>query len=310
MTTMTMTTSYDQLEARMIDVGHARLAYRKTGSGPDLVFLHGWPLDAATFRGQLPILSPHFTCHLFDLPGAGDSEWDDPKAISMPMHAVAIERAVDRLAIDRYAMVAHDSGAAIARVVAARHAHRVTALVLGNTEIPGHEPWMLKIYVALGRVPLVNKLLALPLRSRAYRRSTLGFGGCFADKSLIEGDFFHRFVRPLLTSKRRLAGQMGLLDTFDFGDVEHLAEVHTHLRAPVLLLWGDRDPWFPLSEAKRMLPDLPPGSALEVLEGAKLFAHEEQAEDFARRALCFLQSRAAPLDDVRDKSIAGGTGRS
>jgi hypothetical protein len=33
---------------RMLDVGHAKLAYYRFGQGPDVVCVHGWPLHAAT----------------------------------------------------------------------------------------------------------------------------------------------------------------------------------------------------------------------------------------------------------------------
>ena len=54
---------------RWIPVGDARpdgthaseVAYRKVGSGPDVLFVHGWPASAATWRGLLPHLAPHVT---------------------------------------------------------------------------------------------------------------------------------------------------------------------------------------------------------------------------------------------------------
>src|SRR5262245_53887289 len=57
-----------------LDVGHSRLAYRRFGQGPDVVLVHGWPLHSATFRRLVPLLADAFTCHLFDLPGAGQTE--------------------------------------------------------------------------------------------------------------------------------------------------------------------------------------------------------------------------------------------
>ena len=61
---------------RMLDVGHSQVPYWCFGEGPDLFFVHGWPLTSATWRELVPSLSEHFTCHLIDLPGTGESEWD------------------------------------------------------------------------------------------------------------------------------------------------------------------------------------------------------------------------------------------
>ena len=35
---------------RFLDVGGAEVAYRRVGSGPDVLFVHGWPVNSATFR--------------------------------------------------------------------------------------------------------------------------------------------------------------------------------------------------------------------------------------------------------------------
>jgi pimeloyl-ACP methyl ester carboxylesterase len=47
-------------------------------------------------------------------------------------------RAVDAIRLRRYALLGFNSGATIARYLAAEHADRVTGLVIGPTEIPHH----------------------------------------------------------------------------------------------------------------------------------------------------------------------------
>ena len=121
----------------LVDVGHSRLAYRRVGRGPDLLLVHGWPLTMATYRRLLPTLAEQFTCHLVDLPGAGFTEISERTPISMHDHCDTLERAIEVIGLDRYALLAHDSGGFFARAVAARHGDRVTGIVLGNTETPG-----------------------------------------------------------------------------------------------------------------------------------------------------------------------------
>ena len=58
---------------RMIDVGHGEVAYRKVGSGPDVLFIHGWPVTGATFRKLLPHLVDDVTCHIIDFVGTGSN---------------------------------------------------------------------------------------------------------------------------------------------------------------------------------------------------------------------------------------------
>lgn len=273
---------------RFVDVGHSRLAYWCFGEGPDLVFVHGWPVHSATFRRLVPALARDFRCHFLDLPGAGATEADASAPFGLVEHAATLRRAIDRLGLGRYGFVAHDSGAAIARLVAAGD-DRVTGLVLGNTEIPGHRPLMVEIYLKLTKIPGGLGLLRKAMRSRAVRHSRLGFGGCFEDPRYMDGEFHELFVAPLIDSEAVMAEQARLLASLDFSVVDRMAETHARIKAPVLLVWGERDPFFPLEKARGMLQQFPGGAEIKVIPGAKLFAHEDHAPEFLAFARPFLQ---------------------
>src|SRR6516164_3031432 len=102
-----------------IPAGAHKLAYRKFGRGPDLVFVHGWPLHAATFRAVAPLLGTRFTCHLFDLPGSGQTQSPAGAPVDLASHAIALRAAIDALGLRIYGLVAHDSGGFTARQLAA-----------------------------------------------------------------------------------------------------------------------------------------------------------------------------------------------
>lgn len=272
---------------RHVAAGAGRLAYWRFGRGPDVVLVHGWPLHAATFRRLVPMLAPHFTLHLFDLPGAGRTEWKGP--IDLTSNAAALRRAIDELGLARYALVAHDSGGTVARLLAAED-ERVVGLVLGNTEIPGHVPWQVRLYVWAAERPRLAPLLLAGLRLRLLRRSGLGFGGVFRDPAYVDGDFGEWFVKPLLGSRRVAEGQMALLRNLDLRLIDELAAVHARIRAPVLCIWGSDDPFFPLADARRMLGQFRGGAELVEIAGAKLFAHEDHPEAFAAHAAPFLEA--------------------
>jgi pimeloyl-ACP methyl ester carboxylesterase len=264
-----------------------KLAYYRHGRGPDVVCIHGWPLSAATFRHLVPLLSSRYTLHLFDLPGTGETEWSGP--IDLPSHAATVRRAVDRLGLLRYGLLAHDSGGAIARLVAAEDP-RVQALVLGNTEIPGHVPFLVRLYKWGADHPRIAALMFACMKIGAIRRSAFGFGGCFRDARYVDGEFGERFVTPLLTSRRVAEGQMALVRKLDFGLIDRLP--HARIHAPVRLIWGSDDPFFPLEKARAMVRQF---AACELVEipGAKLFAHEDHPDVFAAHAGEFLARHLA-----------------
>jgi pimeloyl-ACP methyl ester carboxylesterase len=273
---------------RHLDVGHSRLAYWRFGRGPDVVFIHGWPLHAATFRRLVPLLAEDFTLHLFDLPGTGKTEWDDDAPIDLASHATTARRAIEALHLSSYALLAHDSGGAIARMVAAGD-ERVSGIVMGNTDIPGHRPWLIRLLVLLQSSALTRGSLLKLMRSRLVRHSPLGFRGCFTDPTYVDGEFTELFLAPLFSSKRAAYGQLALLRTLDFGVLDRLVEAHAQIRAPVLCIWGPDDPFFPLAKARRMLSQFKSEATLVEIPGAKLFAHEDHPDAFAAFAKPFLQ---------------------
>jgi haloalkane dehalogenase len=284
---------------RFLDVGASRLAYFRVGRGPDVVFVHGWPLHSATFRHIVPRLAEHFTCHLLDLPGAGKTESAEDAPRDFVSCAVALERALDQLQLSRYAFVAHDSGGFIARLIASRDP-RVAALVLGNTEVPGHVPTAIRLHARLARTSLGPKLVRWMLRSPFVRASPLGFGGCFADRRHIEGEFRELFVEPLIQSAEYARRQFAFLENMHTEDLGMLEAVHAGIRAPVLLVWGDRDRFFPIERARQMMKQFGGPVELRVIEGAKVFAHDERPEEFAAMADAFLSER------VRGQAFAPG----
>lgn len=175
-----------------VEANGCRLAYRVFGEGPDVVFIHGWPLHSATFREMVPVLAQHFRCHLLDLPGAGQSREAPRERISVKVHVETMRAALTRLRIERYALVAHDSGGVIARMLAAED-QRATALVFGGSEIPGHHPNLLKVFLWAARLRLdaaVLSSMALPV----VQRSRLGFGGAFHDLRHAQGAMASQFA--------------------------------------------------------------------------------------------------------------------
>jgi haloalkane dehalogenase len=270
-----------------VDVGHSRLAYRRVGQGPDLVLVHGWPLHSGTFRGLLPALERQFTCHLFDLPGAGETVCSAASPIDLASHALTLRAAVNELGLERYALLAHDSGGAVARLLAAED-ERVAALVLCGTEIPGHHPLVITLLKAMSALPGAATMMGWMMGLRAFRASRLGFGSCFADPRHIEGEFHQLFVAPLLASPARAAGQFALIKNLDLELLDRMAVVHAKILAPTLLIWGEQDPIFPLAKAQAMVPQFAGGAELRALPGGKTFVHEEQPEAFLAHAVPFL----------------------
>ena len=277
---------FRQPPARFLDVGSGEVAYRTVGTGPDVLFVHGWPVSSATFRCLLPHLADHVTCHLVDLPGAGSSRYPAGTQLTIANHIHSVRRVIDLLGFTDVAVVGHDSGGMIARHAVAGD-ERLRALALIDTEQSTGVSWKFKTFLAGRKVPGFGASLGFLAGKPRLRRNRLVLGDAFVDRSLLDGEFDDFFLRPLHSSKEHRAATMQLLRSFDYRFVRELGELHRKVTAPVLLVWGEHDKFFPVQWARDMVADFA-DARLEVIPGAGLFAHEERPAEVAAALLPFL----------------------
>lgn len=286
MTTLTPTAAAELFRAapdRFLDVGAGEVAYRRVGTGPDVLFVHGWPVSGATFRRLLPHLVDHVTCHVIDLPGAGSSRFTADTPLSVDQHIESVRRVIDLLELDEVAVVGHDSGGMIARHAVAGDP-RLAAMGLINTEQPHGLSWRFKLFLAARGMAGFGAGLGWVAGKRRLRRNPLVLGDAFADSALLDGEFDEFFLQPLHDLPERQRAAVRVLRSFDVQYVHDLAAVHERITVPVQLVWGDQDPFFPLAWAEEMV-DTFPDARLEVVKGAGLFSHEERPADVAQALL-------------------------
>ena len=283
MTTLTPRQASDLFRAapdRFVDVGNGQVAVRTVGTGPAVLLVHGWPVTGATWRTLLPRLAPHVTCHVLDLVGAGSSRFDRTARIGIAEHAAAVRRVVDELGLDDVAVVGHDSGGLIARTALAGDP-RVRSWGLVDTEQPQGATWRFRMFILMRYLPRFEHVVAGLLNAERLRRNRLVIGDCFDDRSLLDGEFAEFFLRPLKDDPERrwAAGQFG--SNFDMGAFGRIAALHARITVPVQLVWGARDPFFPLAWTREMMPGFGGPVDLHVVDRGRLFCHEEFGDEVA-----------------------------
>lgn len=270
-------------------VGEASVHWRRDGSGPAIVLLHGFPLSGRTWDKVVLDLRDRFTCYTPDLIGLGQSHSTAEEDYASQGQAQALRGMLSALGVVSYALVGNDTGGWIARELALVDRQRVSRLVLTNTEIPFHRPPWIPMYQVLAHVPGYGAVIQQILRSRAFRKSSLVFGGCFHDLGHLEGDFHKRFVEPLTSSKERIDGAMKFLRRMKFARLDEFKDLHGRLGIPTLFIWGADDPTFPESKAREMAAQFPQVTGFHSIAKAKLFFYEEHPQEVARLIDRFLQ---------------------
>lgn len=290
MSTLTRSEASDLFRApaeRTVDLGDRGVAVRSVGTGPDVLFVHGWPVSGATFRSVLPHLASEVTCHVIDLPGSGTSPIPDGPT-TVATHIETVVEVAGSLGLQDFAVVGHDSGGLIARHAFAGDG-RVRCMGLIDTEVP-EVGWRFRSFLSLRHLPGLSAGLGWICGSPRIRRSRAVFGDAFVDRSLLEGEFDEFFFAPLHRDgpRRRVAAEV--LASFDLGLVRELPDLHRRIEVPVQFVWGEHDAFFPVDQARRMV-DTFSDARLEVIAGAGLFAHEERPAEVAAALLPALTTR-------------------
>lgn len=112
-----------------------QLAYEERGSGPALVFIHGFPLDRRMWIGQLSGLAKKRRCVALDLRGHGLSTIDETEPqFSMDLFADDVAATLDEIGADQADICGLSMGGYVAFAFWRRHQNRVRSLILCDTK--------------------------------------------------------------------------------------------------------------------------------------------------------------------------------
>jgi pimeloyl-ACP methyl ester carboxylesterase len=124
------------------NVDGANIHWTSTGSGPAIIFVHGWTCDESSWEGQVPAFSKGYRVITLDLPGHGKSDVPKDGKFSMELFARAVEAVRSEAKVERAVFVGHSMGTPVIRTYALTYPARVAGLVLvdGLVQVAGSAP--------------------------------------------------------------------------------------------------------------------------------------------------------------------------
>jgi pimeloyl-ACP methyl ester carboxylesterase len=280
---------------RSAEVDGFRLAYDRTGSGPPVVLLHGWPGDRTDFRHVVPRLAASAEVVVPDLRGFGESDKHDrppADAYSAAAQARSVAGLIDELGLGRPVLAGYDIGSRIAQAVARIFPERTRALVIAppvpgaGSRVFGAEAQQEFWYQAFHQLDLAVQLIdGRPDAVRAYLRH---FWSHWSGPSFV----------PAETDLDHLVGGYGSPGAFTASTGWYRAGSGTvatsaaeqapasggRLAVPATVLWPEHDPLFPRSWSDR-LAEFFSRAELRAVDGAGHFMPLEAPSAFAAAIL-------------------------
>ena len=250
-------------------------AWERYGSGPPVVLIHGFGLNRAMWRWQLPALTPSFSVLTCDLLGHGDSAPPEGTP-DLAMFSGQLLRLMDRCGIGRAAVVGFSLGGMIARRFALDHPDRLSALAILNSP---HDRSPAEREAVRARVRQAEaEGPAATVDSALERWFTPAFRAEAPETIALVRDWIMRNDPAVYSRIYRVLAE---------GDAE-IADGLERIACPALVMTGADDPGNTPAMARSMA-GLIPGARLAILPGLRHMALAEAPEAVGGPLSAFLR---------------------
>jgi pimeloyl-ACP methyl ester carboxylesterase len=225
-----------RVDEHTIEVAGSPAFFRSApATGVPALYLHGVPTSSDDWTGLLERtggIAP-------DLPGFGRSGKGGHLDYSLEGQADFLEALLGALELERVQLVGHDWGAAAGLVFAQRHPHRIQRMVLCNA-LPLLDGFRWRGLARAWRTPALGELVMGAVNRRLLARTLRGASasaGAWPDTRIaaVWEQFDQGTQRAILRMHRSCDEQQLAAAGAGLGELE----------MDVLIVWGERDPWFP-----------------------------------------------------------------
>jgi pimeloyl-ACP methyl ester carboxylesterase len=271
------------LEERRVTVDTARGEVSCIDVGPRdgtaAVFVHGVGTNAHFWRHALDALAPEKRCIALDLPLHGHSPAPADDDFSIGAYAATVGAFVDSLDVGPVDLVAHDTGGALAQIVAARGPERLRTFTLTNCDTHDNVPpeaFLPTVELARSGL-LAASAPALLADLDAARTAVFAMG--YEDPAQPPIEVVRDFLEPVLGTPARAAAFERLIAGMAPDDLLAAEPALRKLDVPTLVVWGTADEFFEVRWAEWLRNTIPGVTEVVMLDGAKLFFPDERAAE-------------------------------
>ncbi|AFY60904.1 alpha/beta fold hydrolase [Synechococcus sp. PCC 6312] len=235
--------------------GHP-ICYRQAGeSGPAVVLIHGFGASSLHWRKNIPVLAQSARVYALDLIGFGQSAKPEPTSglsYTFPTWAALVSDFIQEMIGEPAFLVGNSIGCVVALQAAVDRPDQVRGLALLNCSLRLlHEKkrQSLPFYRQWGAGVLQQILQFKPLGNWFFHR--------LARRNVIRKVLHQAYVNPAAITDELVellyqpSQDQGAADVFlafvTYSQGPLAEDLLPQVQSPVLILWGDADPWEPIT---------------------------------------------------------------
>ena len=280
-----------------------KIAYGEVGTGKPLVLLHGMGSWSYNWRHSIAPLSQHFRVICFDAKGYGFSEKPGLRREQSGHQLIELERILQALCDQPAVIVAESLGGLVALALAEQNPQLIARLIVINVPVfteslPHWAMWILaktpleiiqtidSWRLAYLFAPLVREIMAIERRRVLF------------DPSLLKSEDVYWITYPFIEIPGtivKVAEELQMaaeeIENWQVNKPNMLSKIQNNLGAikcPTLIMWGDKDSWFPASHGQKLHQCIPL-SQLKILDNCYHDASTGSSEIVNAAILEFLQ---------------------
>ncbi len=252
-----------------IELNGVKVAYHIIGQGAPVVMLHGWGASAELVLPLAKKLAPlGYTAHVLDLPGHGASP-EPPIPWSVIDYAQLVIAYMNQQAIPHAHLFGHSFGGRVSIMLGSEYPQYVAKIALADAA--GIRP----------KAPVSKKIRLNTYKFIRDGLKIIGFRGL--------SDQLRGWYNKKYASADFLATSGIMRETFLRVVNQDLSEYAKKIKAPTLLIWGEKDQDTPLWQAKQ-LENLIPDAGLVVYPNAGHYSYLEYPDQTAQAMHALFQA--------------------
>jgi pimeloyl-ACP methyl ester carboxylesterase len=242
-------------KGNFVDVQGQQIRVYQTGSGPDLLLIHGLPGSIEDWETIIPELSKNFHVTAYDRPGQGFSSANKLK-YDLNQNADIAIALIDKLKLNNPVVVGHSYGGSTVVKMAVRNPSNVKAFVAVSA-----------VTSARGKPDTIFKILKTPVIGPVCAWLVKLFTGC----SMIEDGAKEAFspnedvmpadyvkTRCMIFTQQKVIKTMSREDISMRPDVDKMAPLYGGIKKPLFIVHGESDLLVPVADGillNKAVPD-------------------------------------------------------